>query len=492
MRNISVLIKICLSHMILFVLTSCLVLSFAAYGKTINVPGDFAQIDDAITSAYDGDEIIVSPGEYESFTVYKNIIVRSTYNGDWSVVRNTIINGGILFIDGAHKQYDTCVVRGFTIRTGQIGVISTIDDNVGTHATIEYNIICDHNNEFDSVIGIGSGGSGAGIVNCDGLIQNNIIENNKSNIGAALYNCNGTIQNNTLRNNRVAPALGSTPPGIYPFRYYVSNGFGGAISSCNGTIRNNTIVDNQQRVINLTSDNSDIAGSFWKAGGLHNCKGSIVNNIIYHTTMTMPAELDACTSPSYSLFRTPRSGVGNITGDPKFIDPTNGDFHLQPDSPAIDAGKAQSGLKADPDGHQRGLKAGQPGKGDGSGMDIGAFEALPKPVAVWLPDGGPPQINDGDQLVVSWVLEPPADTSVRLRLYAGGTYLTDLGRYTPLTADAYPIQLPKPVYTRTDYTIRAISIANTQGVSYISETPAFTIFGTKKNAVPAHDWKMYQ
>ncbi len=44
----------------------------------------------------------------------------------------------------------------------------------------------------------------------------------------------------------------------------------------------------------------------------------------------------------------PQGGEGNISSDPLFIDPVNGDFHLQPGSPCIDAGDPDSPL--DPDG----------------------------------------------------------------------------------------------------------------------------------------------
>lgn len=459
-------------------------LPMAVQGRVIHVPQDYTEIRDAVDYAYDGDEIVVATGQYKSFTIINNIMVRSTFNGDWSVIRKTIIEGGVYFSDNYKKQDEKCIVRGFTIHTGTIGVESGIINGKCTHATIEYNIISGQNNEIDTVPGyMGGGGKGAGIVNCDGLIQNNMIENNRSNRGAALYNCNGTIQNNIIRNNRVSAVLGSTPPGIHPFRYYVSEGFGGAIANCNGLIRNNTLVDNQQRVIELTDDNYDLANVYWTAGGLYQCKGTIVNNIIYNTTMTMPVELDGCTSPTHCLFHTPRPGEGNITGDPGFVNVTSGDYHLRPDSPCINHGQSFTDLPIDFDGLRR---------GGGAGYDIGAFETRPAPVAVWLPAGLPRVLVNGDALPISWSLAAPADTAVRLRLYyAGGRFFYDLGRYSSLTADAVPITIPKYLDTRSDYMIQAISIANGSGVSYTAETPPFTILGTRKNAVPARAWEHY-
>ena len=65
-------------------------------------------------------------------------------------------------------------------------------------------------------------------------------------------------------------------------------------------------------------------------------------------------------SPSY----TP-TGTNNRTMNPEFVDPINGDFHLSPGSPAIDAGVSLSDVSADIDGH---------GRPFGGGFDRGADE----------------------------------------------------------------------------------------------------------------------
>jgi hypothetical protein len=40
----------------------------------------------------------------------------------------------------------------------------------------------------------------------------------------------------------------------------------------------------------------------------------------------------------YSLVQEGHSGTGNLDTDPLFVDHTNGDLRLQPDSPAVNAG----------------------------------------------------------------------------------------------------------------------------------------------------------
>jgi hypothetical protein len=47
---------------------------------------------------------------------------------------------------------------------------------------------------------------------------------------------------------------------------------------------------------------------------------------------------------------------GNISSDPLFIDPENGDFRLRPDSPCIDAGNPDP-IYYDPDGSKNDMGA---------------------------------------------------------------------------------------------------------------------------------------
>lgn len=440
-----------------------LILPSMGFARIIHVPADYTEIGLAVSEAHGGDEIVVAPGIYKgSFNTVQNITLRSEYNktGDWNIVKNTIINGGISI------NTDSCVISGFTIFGGwEIGI-----NGYGHNATIENNIISKCNNRHEN--GSGSFGEGAGIYQCNGLIQNNIIEDNESNLGPALAECNGTIQNNLIRNNKAY---------YYNSKINLHPGIGSAMYKCNGIIRNNTIVDNFRYI-------TDSLGSapYWTTGGLDSCSGRIANNIIYHTTMTQPLEYNSSSDPSYCLFREAYPGTGNLTGDPKFVDPTHGDYHLKADSPAIDAGKAQAGLVSDPDGHQRGLKgATGAGRGDGSNNDIGAYEALPKPVAIWLPSGGPATIYGGKPLDVAWELAPPAGTAVHLYLMRNGTNVADLGKFYSAQGRVNVV-LPRISSANADFSILA---AGLPAAGYYSSTPRFKII--YKNAVAASIWKKY-
>ncbi|MFH1740494.1 MAG: DUF1565 domain-containing protein [bacterium] len=67
----------------------------------------------------------------------------------------------------------------------------------------------------------------------------------------------------------------------------------------------------------------------------------------------------------YCLLDSPLAGKGNIVADPMFVNPQNGDYHLQRGSPAIDSGTPVITVTDDFDGARR---------PQGSGFDMGAYE----------------------------------------------------------------------------------------------------------------------
>jgi hypothetical protein len=82
---------------------------------------------------------------------------------------------------------------------------------------------------------------------------------------------------------------------------------------------------------------------------------------------------------SYSDFEIEVAGDGNIMAEPLFVDPGNGDFHLQAGSPCIDAADGDTALALDLEGNSRVDDPGTTNTGVGAitYADIGAYEYQP-------------------------------------------------------------------------------------------------------------------
>ena len=121
----------------------------------------------------------------------------------------------------------------------------------------------------------------------------------------------------------------------------------------------------------------------------------VANSIIWGNEGAGYQIYDYYGSYTYSIIEGGEPGTGNINSDPKWIDPTNGDLHLQYSSPAIDAGNNtivitdsidldNDGIYSEPipydlDGNERFFDMPvQPNVGSGTFplIDIGTFEVF--------------------------------------------------------------------------------------------------------------------
>ncbi len=75
---------------------------------------------------------------------------------------------------------------------------------------------------------------------------------------------------------------------------------------------------------------------------------TIANSIFWGNGGGDVLALDANVRVTYTTSEEPIDGTGNLSEDPRFADPGSGDFHLQPGSPAIDAGDPSSSYDVEP------------------------------------------------------------------------------------------------------------------------------------------------
>jgi len=170
----------------------------------------------------------------------------------------------------------------------------------------------------------------------------------------------------TLTNNIIAQNRGKTLGG----GLYV---LGIAANVSSGEVVNNTIAQNTLGSVG--------EGVF--ADGATTL--TLTNNIVVSHTYGIYAGADSSVTADYTLFHGNTSGntgstapgtitsTNEVSGDPLFVNPDVWDYHIQADSPAIDAGTAIPWLTTDIDGDPRPI---------GTGYDIGADERL---LYIYLP-----------------------------------------------------------------------------------------------------------
>jgi len=418
--------KVCRVLVVLFAIAFCPAVMTAQ--STINVPADVPTIQGAINAAINGDTVLVAPGTYTENINFSGKAITLTSSGGPSV---TTIDGGakgtvVTFNTG---ETTSSQLSGFTIRNGfQNGLFGggiaiysaspTISGNVitGNHAAVGIGIYIDggasiiKNNLItaNDQTGAGDGGAGGGGILVGGsnttpaapLISGNTITNNSVAGGgngggiSVTYFSSPTIENNRIEGN-------------------VAYNFGGGISvqSYNASVVIQNVIVNNSSLgggsgagLYISSDNSQeiyanntIAGNsaFDKTSGIFVTGfphlATITNNLIIAGSGQNGVTCDATFSSTsaifsyndaFSLTGQPWVGIcdttshpGNFSADPQFVNAAGGDYHLQANSPVIDAGtnSIPNLPQTDYDGNPRIL--------DGNNdciatIDLGAYEVV--------------------------------------------------------------------------------------------------------------------
>ncbi|MEN8251362.1 MAG: choice-of-anchor Q domain-containing protein [Bacteroidota bacterium] len=182
--------------------------------------------------------------------------------------------------------------------------------------------------------------------------------------GVRMSNYNIQVRDNIIENNVIANTEGK---GI--ILYSLNFDLPGEVS---GNIFRNNIIYNCG-----TLDN-DIAIQFHKDQAGQSIYNNVVeNNLIYssNTTQTSLYQYGGTVSDVATFNTQDPDILDNIGGNPLFVDPANGDYHLQKNSPAIDAGTTPLSTE-DYDGNSI---------SNGIAADIGVYEFSPFPWTMFLP-----------------------------------------------------------------------------------------------------------
>jgi hypothetical protein len=379
---------------LLSVFTFILVFSVSTmcFADIINIPSDYGTIQQGIDASADGDTVLVFPWLYQENINFngKNIIVASLFwtTGDPNYISITKIDAdhdgrGVTFENG---EDSTAVICGFTIANGQTDIWNAYFGGGGilcynSSPTIKNNIICDN---------IGDPGGGISCINSEAIIDNNTITDNwaasymGTNYGGGI-NCKQNsfprITNNIIRNNEVSwgPGGGVHANGLILENNIIYNniatyGAGFSAGNSSSSITNNLIFGNTTVEYGYgggaccgngaTLENNTIIENSASYGSGVYCEFSelnVLNSIIRNPGNEIYAYWGDTITVSYSNIEGGEDGIyideygtlnwleGNIDAEPLFIDPENGDFHLDLCSLGIDGGDPNSPYENEPE-----------------------------------------------------------------------------------------------------------------------------------------------
>ncbi len=409
----------------------------------IHVPGDYPTIQQGIDAAVDGDEVIIADGVYTGAEnrnidfLGKLITVRSENGPENCIVDVQGVSGsrGFQFVSGETRE---AVLEGITITRGHatvwlegggaILILSASPTLINCVFLDNEHIVLELDGEGGAIYSTGDPliidcvfednlavgycqGAGGGFRNKDGrpvLIGcsfiGNLADGDKAicgSVGGGLRSSGGSVllidcqfTGNTAGavngDGGGASINGGTLINCVFENNHADDGDGGGLDKTGAvTVFNSLFVGNSAEVgggaggganfINCTfSENAATVTGGATAGG-----GALTNCIVWNNSNS---QIVGNATVSYSDVEGGYAGEGNISGDPRFEDPDNGDYRLKPVSPCIDAGDNTIAgcLLSDLDGNERRFdhpSTRDTGLGRAPIVDMGAYEFGSSPAA---------------------------------------------------------------------------------------------------------------
>jgi hypothetical protein len=349
-------------------------------------------------------------------------IVASAGTVSNSIVTYRRYGGGIgaMAVDGDRALITDCLILGIpspasgggvslTNSRLQNSVISGVLDSgltppgVALSALTSSIVNCTISNNFNL-------GQGSGAYLQDSFMDRCIVTHNEGggeclgNGGGGIFETNSVIRNSLITSNSVI--IGSADPSC--------GSYGGGVYMQGGSLENCTVVGNSAQVL--------VNGS-GGGGGVFAERGDIYDSIIYFNSAFYGSSnwlntggitfYNSCSAP-YPV------GAGNITDDPRFVDVTNGNYHLSGLSPCIAFGQIQPWMAdaQDLDGNPRTTNG---------RVDLGAYQSGYLPLTSRLSI-----FRSGTNIVVQWVSGEPYNLVLE-----SSSDLTAPGGWTPVQTPTY-------------------------------------------------------
>lgn len=343
----------------------------------------YGSIQDAVDAASSGAVIRVAGGVYTTTEAQVLLVEKAVHlvggypledlSEPGTAARPVILDAeGVpgrrgVYIDGTGVP--TITLAGFQVQRGHAR-----ESGGGGIYTAGGSVILQDNSILSSTADVSGGGVfvSAGRV----TMRRNIIRGNSARYGGGLYVDGGdlSLERVSLMRNEAGPVGGAVAVGggavVGTNVTIVQNALAGAgVYLCGGHLTANhwTLADNGR--YGVIAD----LGIEVDTGSAH-----LQNSIVASHTTGLGGAGAAAHQTMFHEVSTPciagASCVGNLFGDPKFVDPLNGDYHIQRDSAAVDQAH-RTDVFVDMDGESRPV---------GSASDIGADEVGTQP-SVYLP-----------------------------------------------------------------------------------------------------------